>query len=44
MLESRNDEERKAVVRAFLQEIRVENATRQATRRWHRLPRTDVWL
>jgi hypothetical protein len=44
VLESGNDEERKAVVRAFLQEIRVEKATRQATLRWCRLPRTDVSL
>jgi hypothetical protein len=44
VLESGNDEERKAVVRAFLQEIRVEKATRQATLRWYRLPRTDVSL
>ena len=44
MLESGNDEERKAVVRAFLQEIRVEKATRQATLRWYRLPRTSVSL
>jgi hypothetical protein len=32
-------EERKAVVRAFLQEIRIEKTTRQAVSRWHRLPR-----
>jgi hypothetical protein len=32
-------EERKAVVRAFLQEIRIEKTTRQAVLRWHRLPR-----
>lgn len=38
------NEERKAVVRAFLQEIRVEKATRQATLRWYRLPRSDVSL
>ena len=44
VLESRDDEDRKAVVRAFLQEIRVEKATRQAILRWYRLPRTDVSL
>ncbi len=44
VLESGNDEERKAVVRTFLQEIRVEKATRQATLRWYRLPRTSVSL
>ena len=44
VLESGNNEERKAVVRAFLQKIRVEKATRQATLRWYRLPRTDVSL
>jgi site-specific DNA recombinase len=32
-------EERKAVVRVFLAEIRVEKATRQAILRWFRLPR-----
>jgi DNA invertase Pin-like site-specific DNA recombinase len=32
-------EERKAVVRVFLAEIRVEKATRQALLRWFRLPR-----
>ena len=31
-------EERKAVVRVFLQEIRIEKTTRQAILRWHRLP------
>ena len=31
-------EERKAVVRAFLQEIRIEKTTRQAVLRWRRLP------
>ena len=44
VLESGNDEERKAVVRAFLQEIRVEKGTRQAILSWYRLPRTDVSL
>jgi hypothetical protein len=44
VLESGSDEERKAVVRAFHQEIRVKKATRQATLRWYRLPRTDVSL
>jgi hypothetical protein len=28
-----------AVVRAFLQEIRIEKTKRQAVLRWHRLPR-----
>jgi DNA invertase Pin-like site-specific DNA recombinase len=37
-------EERKAVIRAFLQEIRVEKATRQAVLRWHRLPRVGESL
>ena len=37
-------EERKAVVRAFLQEIRIEKTTRQAVLRWHRLPRVDESL
>ena len=32
-------EERKAVVRAFLEEIRIQKTTRQAVLRWHRLPR-----
>jgi hypothetical protein len=32
-------EERKAVVRAFLQEIRIEKTTGQAVLRWRRLPR-----
>jgi hypothetical protein len=31
--------ERKAVVRAFLQEIRIKKTTRQAVLHWHRLPR-----
>ena len=44
VLESGNDEERKAIVRAFLQEIRVEKGTRQAILSWYRLPRTDVSL
>jgi hypothetical protein len=35
-------EERKAVVRAFLQEIRIEKTTRQAVLRWYRLPRVDL--
>jgi hypothetical protein len=37
-------EERKAVVRAFLQEIRIEKTTRQAVLRWLRLPRVDESL
>ncbi len=37
-------EERKAVVRAFLQEIRIEKTTRQAVLRWHRLPRVGESL
>ena len=37
-------EERKAVVRAFLQEIRIEKTTRQAILRWHRLPRVPESL
>jgi hypothetical protein len=37
-------EERKAVVRAFLQEIRIEKTTRQAVLRWYRLPRVDESL
>jgi hypothetical protein len=32
-------EEQKAVVQAFLQEIRIEKTTRQAVLRWYRLPR-----
>jgi hypothetical protein len=44
VLESGSDEERKAVVRAFLQEIRVEKVKRQATLKWYRLPRTGVSL
>jgi recombinase-like zinc beta ribbon protein len=35
-------EERKAVIRAFLQEIRIEKTTRQAVLRWYRLPRVDL--
>ena len=34
-------EERKAVVRAFLQEIKIEKTKRQAVLRRHRLPRVD---
>ena len=34
-------EERKAVVRAFLREIRIDKATGQATLCWFRLPRVD---
>ncbi len=37
-------EERKTVVRAFLQEIRIEQTTRQAVLRWHRLPRVGESL
>ncbi len=37
-------EERKAVIRAFLQEIRIEKTTRQAVLRWHRLPRVGESL
>jgi hypothetical protein len=37
-------EERKAVVRTFLQEIRIEKTTRQAVLRWHRLPRVGESL
>jgi DNA invertase Pin-like site-specific DNA recombinase len=44
LLEAGTVEEQKAVVSAFLQEIRVKKATRQATLRWYRLPRTDVSL
>ena len=33
------EDERKALVRAFLQEIRIEKATGQATLKWYRLPR-----
>jgi hypothetical protein len=44
VLNAGSDEERKAVVRAFLQEIRVRKATRQVTLRWYRLPRTDESL
>ena len=36
--------ERKALVRAFLQEIRVEKTTRQATLKWYRLPRVSESL
>src|SRR5258705_4168890 len=36
---SGDPEEPVAVVRAFLQEIRIEKTTRQAVCRWHRLPR-----
>ena len=39
VLEAGEPEERKAVVRAFLQGIRVEKTTRQAVLRWYRLPR-----
>ncbi len=42
VLDAGEPEERKAVVRAFLQEIRVEKATRQAVLRWYRLPRMDL--
>jgi hypothetical protein len=42
VLGSGSAEERKAVVRAFLQGITIEKATRQATLRWYRLPRTGV--
>ena len=34
-------EERKRVVRCFLQGIRIEKATRQAVLRWYRLPRAS---
>jgi hypothetical protein len=34
----------KAVVRAFLQEIRIKKTTRQAVLRWLRLPRVDESL
>ncbi len=37
-------EERKALVRVFLQEVRVEKTTRQATLKWYRLPRVTVKL
>jgi hypothetical protein len=42
VLAAREPEERKAVVRAFLQEIRIEKTTRQAVLRWLRLPRVDL--
>jgi hypothetical protein len=42
VLESGTAEERKAVVRAFLQGIRIEKTTRQAVLRWYRLPRVDL--
>ena len=44
MLGAGTPEERKAVVRAFLQGIRIEKTTRQAILRWYRLPRVDVSL
>ena len=39
VLESGSAEERKAVVRAFLDGIRIDKNKRQATLRWYRLPR-----
>ena len=44
VLAAGESEERKAVVRAFLQEIRMEKTTRQAVLRWLRLPRVDESL
>jgi hypothetical protein len=41
ILATGDPEERKAVVRVFLQEIRIEKTTRQAILSWHRLPRVD---
>jgi len=37
-------EEMKAMVRTFLQEIRIKKTTRQAVLRWLRLPRVDESL
>jgi len=39
VLSAGEPEEQKAVVRAFLQGIRIEKTTRQAVLRWYRLPR-----
>ena len=44
VLAAEEPEERKTVVRAFLQEIRIEKTTRQAVLRWHRLPRVGESL
>ncbi len=44
MLEGAEPERRRAVVRAFLEGIRVEKATRQAILRWYRLPRVSLKL
>jgi hypothetical protein len=40
LLDEGTVEERRAVVRCFLEGIRIEKATRQATLRWFRLPRS----
>ena len=40
-LEAGQPEERKAVVRAFLREIRIEEASKRAVLRWYRLPVLD---
>ena len=39
VLDAGTFEEQKAVISAFLQEIRVKKVTRQAVLRWNRLPR-----
>jgi hypothetical protein len=44
MLAAGQPEKRKAVVRAFLQEIRIKKTTRQAVLRWLRLSRVDESL
>ena len=41
VLKAGEPEERKAVVRTFLQGIRIEKKTRQAILRWYRLPRAS---
>jgi hypothetical protein len=41
VLKAGEPEERKAVVRTFLQGIRIEEKTRQAILRWYRLPRAS---
>ena len=41
LLREGEPEERRRVVRCFLQGIRIEKATRQAVLRWYRLPRAS---